>query len=140
MIREDQWERIDTRKYRSDGLGCLGAIVLGTLTCMGVGKYSSNHQDPKASANESVFIESEGINYNVSFTCTYEHLNDHSCERPENIDSVRVGRADFWNMFYEKNATNPKDELTLQMQQAAWNLVQGEEYLRVIAEKREKEQ
>ncbi len=113
-------------------------IALGT--CMGIAKYSSDHRDPKAKAHDYVSVQSQGLEYSVAFECTYEHLNDLSCHRPENIVSVRVGKIDYWYFEYVKSPVNSKDALTPQIQEQAWNMVEGEEYLRTIAEKRVREQ
>ena len=130
-----------TEQYQRTNRDMLGPIHLG-FGALFLGMYtlsSCTERGPKESIPDTVEVKSQDLTYRVDFTCTREHLYDGSCIQPGNIESIFVNRTDFWSITYSKNALSPKDELTPQIQESAWNMVRGEEYMRTIAEKREKE-
>ena len=130
-----------TEQYQRTNGDLLGAIHVG-FGALFLGLYtlsSCAERDPKESIPDHVEVRSHDLTYIVDFTCTREHLYDESCIQPGNVESVFVNRTDFWSITYSKNPLDPKDELTPQMQEATWNMIRGEEYMRTIVEKREKE-
>ena len=53
------------------------------------------------------------------------------------MNSVWINKTDYWAVDYTKDARDSENELTPKMQETAWSLVQGEDYLHQIANKYE---
>ena len=126
-----------TEQYQRTSGDFIGAIHLGFLALAGLGfvGMQSCEQDPKAKAYDTVTIQSRDMTYDIAFVCTREHLRDESCKDINNIESVFINKLDSWSVSYGLHPQGYERRLTSPIRESAWHLVQGENYLRLNAEK-----